>query len=174
MKKIFAVIFVLCFVISGAYASGKYKLYDPYEGELKNEVLETKNVSSSDISIVRKKLKPRSNLANYSMGYEYIIKNNTGHDITIKRIDSADRITSGGAFGRSFIPQKSDFVPGFNIAKSIQTDNETDKFMRRLPENETIKANDSMRVLLLAPRTEKHSATFVFNNKGKEVSIPVE
>ena len=91
-------------------------------GVLKNEILETKKVNKSNISIVRKKLQPVSNVATYAMCYEYNITNNTGRDIVIKNVTSEDRISLMGAWGRSNIPKKSDFVPGYGIAKGIQTD----------------------------------------------------
>ena len=169
MKKILAVCFVLC--LSLAYGYGKYVKYDPYEGELKNEVLGVMTYSKSNITIEKRKLKPISNLQSYATCYEYIIKNQTGHDITIKHIDAREKITQGGMIGRSFIPQKSDFIPGYSIAKTVQTDKESNRFMKAFPENETIMANDSMRVLMLAPKNSQNPVTFTFNSNNSEVVI---
>ena len=91
-------------------------------GELKNQVLETKVASGANITIERKKLQPMSNVASYAYCYEYIIRNNTGSNIIIRNVDSADRITAGGAFGHSQIPQKSDFVPVYGVIKGVKTD----------------------------------------------------
>lgn len=172
MKKILSVTAAVLILTAAAYA-GKYRMYHPYEGELKNEIISTQTVAKSDISIEERTLKPISNVANYALCYEYIIRNNTGKNITINNVTSADRITPGGAFGRSNIPQASDFVPGYGIFKSVQTDKELDRFTERLPENETISANDTMRVLMLAPRKEDHKTTFNFTVNNRPVSILV-
>ncbi len=174
MKKLLTLCFVLCLVISSAYASSKYVKYTPYEGELKNEILETKHVSDAGITIEKRKLKPVSNVEGYAMCYEYIIKNNTGHDIVIVNVEAKEKITKGGMFGRSLIPQKSDFVPGLSIAKDIQEDKESGRFMKNLPENETIRANDTMRVLMLAPKSSNNPAVFSFESNRRPVTIKVE
>ncbi len=175
MRKLFVLCFVFCMAISGAYASNsKYVNYDPYEGELKNQVLETKTVSNAGISIEKKKLKPVSNLVDYAMCFEYIIKNDTGHDIVITSVEAKEKISQGGMFGRSLIPQKSDFIPGLSIAKDIQEDRETGRFMRSLPQNEKIKAYDSMRVLIVAPKSSENPATFSFESNRRPVTIRVE
>lgn len=175
MKKLLVLCFTFCLVVSTAYAANsKYINYDPYEGELKNQVLETKTFSDGGISIEKRKLKPVSNLVDYAMCYEYIIKNNTGHDIVIANVEAKEKITQGGMFGRSFIPQKSDFVPGLSIAKDIQEDRESGRFMRKLPANETIKAYDSMRVLIVAPKSSNNPATFSFESNRRPVTIRVE
>ena len=175
MKKILTLCFVLGLVISNAYAANsKYVNYNPYEGVLKNEVLETKTYSNAGISIEKRKLKPVSNVGGYAMCFEYIIKNNTGHDIVIVNVEAIEKITQGGIFGRSLIPQKSDFVPGLSIAKDIQEDKESGRFMKKLPQNERIKANDTMRVLMLAPKTSNNPATFSFESNRKPVTIKTE
>lgn len=175
MKKLLTLCFVLSLVISTAYGSNpKYVKYNPYEGELKNQVLETKTYSKADISIEKRKLKPVSNVGGYAMCYEYIIRNNTGHDIEIVSVEAAEKITQGGMIGRSFIPQKSDFVPGLSIAKDIQEDKESGRFMRTLPKNERIRANDTMRVLMLAPKSSSNPAVFSFNSKNQPVTIKAE
>ena len=174
MKKFLLICLVLCICVPCCFAGGKYRDYKPYMGELKNEVLETKSVTNSKITVDRKKLKPMSNVASYAFCYEYTIKNNTGHDIIINNVTSQDRITLMGAWGRSQIPQKSDFVPVYGVVKGVKTDVEKNRFTKKLPENETIEAGDTMRVLTLAPKSINHMATFNFTSNNKKVAITVK
>ena len=171
MKK-FLVLLLSLLIIAPCAIASKYRDYKPYMGKLDNQVLDTKTFAKGKVSIVRKKMKPVSNVATYALCYEYIISNNTGKDIEITNVLSADRITLAGAWGRSNIPNKSDFVPGYGIAKGIQTDKEKNRFTKKLPEDETISAGDTMRVLMLAPKSKAHQATFNFIVDGKNVSIP--
>lgn len=174
MKKFLLLCLVICICIPCCFANEKYRNYKPYMGELKNEVLETKSVTNNKITIVRKKLQPVSNVASYAFCYEYIISNNTGVDIVINNVTSQDRITLMGAWGRSQIPQKSDFVPVYGIVKGVKTDVEKNRFTKQLPENETISAGDTMRVLTLAPKSINHVATFNFMVNNKNVSLTVK
>ena len=115
-----------------------------------------------------------TNVASYAFCYEYNITNNTNGNITLLNAVSADRITSGGAFGRSQIPQKSDFVPVYGIIKGVKTDVEMDRFTKPLPSNEIIRAGERMRVLVLAPKKEQHVMTFNFLIGNKNVPITVQ
>ena len=174
MKKILLLFLIICICVPYCFAKGKYNKYNPYMGKLKNDVIETKNVSNSKISIERKKLQPISNVASYAFCYEYTITNNTGRDIIINNVTSSDRITLMGAWGRSQIPQKSDFVPVYGVVKGVKTDVEKNRFTKKLPENETIAAGDTMRVLTLAPKSINHVATFNFTVNNRKVAITVK
>ena len=105
----------------------------------------------------------------YGMLYEYWIYNKTGKDITIVNVDSKDRITLAGAWGRSNIP-----TGNFSIVKGVKTDVEKNRFVKRPPENETIVKDDKMRVLLMSQKSTAHKATFNFTVNGKNVSITVQ
>lgn len=174
MKKFLLICLILYICVPCCFSKGKYNKYNPYMGPLKNEVLETKNVSNSKISIERKKLQPISNVASYAFCYEYTITNNTGKDIIINNVTSSDRITLMGAWGRSQMPQKSDFVPVYGVVKGVKTDVEKNRFTKKLPEDEVIMAGDTMRVLTLAPKSINHVAIFNFTVNNKKVVITVK
>lgn len=175
MKKILVLLLIAASSFSYAYAKEqKYVKYRPYMGKLDNEIIETNKVSKNKISIERRKLMPVSNVKTYAFCYEYIITNSTGSDITIQNVKSSDFISLWGAAGRSNIPNKSDFVPVYGIAKGIQTDKEKNRFTHKLPENEIIKNGDTMRVLTLASKKLNPSADFIFTVNGKTVNITVK
>ena len=169
MKKLLILFFMMIMFVQTAQAE-----YDVYKGPLKNEVIDTVTVSKYDIQIERKKMKPTTNVASYAMCYEYIITNNTKNYVTVLTAESEDRITAGGAFGRSQIPQKSDFVPVYGTIRGIKSDIEMDRFTHPLPKNEVILAGRQMRVLTLAPRKQNHVMTFYFLIDGKTLPITVK
>jgi len=169
MKKI-----LLLFLALAVFAPCSFAEYKVYNGKLKNEVLEVKKVNQNKILIERKKLAPISNVKFYAFCYDYLITNNTGKDIILNNITSADRITLAGAWGRSQVPHGSDFVPGYGIAVAIKTDVEKNRFTRRLPENETIEAGKTLRVLMLAPKKVNHVSTFSFKVNNKNVLMTVK
>lgn len=169
MKKIILLFMVLALFTSASFAAK----YEEYEGTLKNEVLEVKTINQNQISIETKKLEPKGHVASYAYGYEYLIRNNTGRDIILNRVISDDRISHGGAWGRSQIPHGSDMVPVYGLVKNIKTDVEQNRFTKDLPENEIIRAGGTLRVLMLGPKKVNHVATFYFNVNNQNVPITV-
>ena len=134
-------------------------------------LLKQKTINQNQITIEIKKLEPNGHVASYAYGYEYLIRNNTGGNIVLNSVTSEDRITHGGAWGRSQIPHGSDMVPVYGLVKNIKTDVESNRFTKDLPEYETIRAGETLRVLMLGPKKVNHSATFLFNVNNRNVSI---
>ena len=151
--------------------NSKYNSYNPYMGKLRNKVLETSNITQNNITIERKKLKAKGKVKHYTYEYVYDITNNTGKDITIKKVASAEFIGLTQIAGYCAIPRGMDFVPIYGIVYGVQTDLEKNKFTRPHPVNETIKAGDTMRVLALAKLQDNPIADFVFLVSNKEITI---
>ena len=148
-----------------------YKNYNPYMGNLRNKVLETKTINQNNILIERKKLKAKGKMKHYTSEYVYNITNNTGKDIIIKKVASSDFIGLTQAAAYAAIPRGMDFVPIYGIVYAVQTDIEKNKFTRPHPINETIKAGDTMRILSLAKLQDNPVTDFIFIIDNEEVTI---
>lgn len=154
--------------------NSKYKSYNPYMGKLRNKVLETSVITQNNITIDRKKLRAKAKVKHYTYEYVYDITNNTGNDITIKKVASAEFIGLTQIAAYTIIPRGMDFVPIYGIVYAIQTDLEKNKFTRQHPTDEIIKNGDTMRVLALAKLEDNPIADFTFIINNKEVVITVK
>ena len=95
-------------------------------------------------------------------------------DITIVNIASSEFIGLSQIAAYTMIPRGMDFVPFWGIVYGVQTDLEKNKFTRPHPQNEIIKAGDTMRVLALAKLHENPVADFNFISDNKDIKITVE
>lgn len=154
--------------------NSKYVSYNPYMGKLRNTVLETSVVTQKNVKIERKKLKAKGKVKHYTHEYVYDITNNTGKDIIIKKVASAEFIGLNQIAAYTIIPRGMDFVPIYGFVYAVQTDLEKNKFTRPHPTNEIIKNGDTMRVLALAKLQDNPTADFVFMIDNKEVVITVK
>ena len=154
--------------------NSQYVSYNPYLGNLRNQVLETSTTIQNNITIERKKLKAKGKVKHYTYEYVYDITNNTGSDIVIKKVASAEFIGLTQIAAYTSIPRGMDFVPIYGIVYGVQTDLEKNKFTRPHPTNETIKNGATMRVLALSKLQDNPIADFVFIINNKEVTITVK
>lgn len=153
--------------------NSKYNKYNPYSKNLKNTVIETVEITQNNISIERKKLIPKVKVKRYMYAYEYTVKNNTGKDITINNVASADFIGLTQIAALCTIPGK-DYIPLYGIVYAVQTDLEKNKFTRPHPQDEIIKAGDTMRILALAKKDVTPSADFIFTIDDKKTKITMK
>lgn len=148
--------------------------YKPYKGRLRNKVLETTLTEENNIVIERKKLKAKCKVKHYTYAYEYLITNNTEKDIIIENVASEHFIGLNQIAAYTLIPRGMDFVPIWGIVYGVQTDLEKNKFTRPHPQNETIKAGETMRILALAKLAENPVADFNFISNNKNIKITVK
>ena len=148
-----------------------YDKYNPYMGKLRNEVLETVEISQDNIKIERKKLKPKAKVKHYAYGYEYTVANNTGKDIIIKNVASSGFIGLSQIAAYTLIPRGMDFVPVYGLVYDVQSDLEKNKFTRPHPNNKTIKKDETIRILALSKKQENPVADFTFIIDDKEILI---
>lgn len=151
--------------------SNGYREYDPYVGNFKNVVIEKQAISQNNIKIQRTQLKPKCKVKHYANEYVYEITNNTGKDIVINKVASEGFIGLTQIAAYCVIPRGLDFVPVWGIVYGVQTDLEKNKFTRPHPVNETIKNNDTMRVLALSKKADNPIADFYFTVNNKSVKF---
>lgn len=151
--------------------SNGYREYDPYVGNFKNVVIEKQAISQNNIKIQRTQLKPKCKVKHYANEYVYEITNNTGKDIVINKVASEGFIGLTQITAYCVIPRGLDFVPVWGIVYGVQTDLEKNKFTRPHPVNETIKNNDTMRVLALSKKADNPIADFYFTVNNKSVKF---
>ena len=151
--------------------SNGYREYDPYVGNFKNVVIEKQAISQNNIKIQRTQLKPKCKVKHYANEYVYEITNNTGKDIVINKVASEGFIGLAQIAAYCVIPRGLDFVPVWGIVYGVQTDLEKNKFTRPHPVNETIKNNDTMRVLALSKKADNPIADFYFTVNNKSVKF---
>lgn len=148
-----------------------YREYDPYTGKLRNVILEKQIISQNKIKIQRTQLKPKCKVKHYANEYVYEITNNTGKDIVINKVASENFIGLTQIAAYCVIPRGMDFVPIWGIIYGIQTDLEKNKFTRPHPVNETIKNNDTMRILGLSKKADNPIVDFYFTVNNKSVKF---
>lgn len=171
MKKILLTLVAMFLIATPSFALTKFK---PYTKEITNNKLSTITIEKNNIEIIRNKYKLKQKASEMANGYEFLITNKTGKPIILKELGSL------GAIGRlendrrilaNFGPR--DFIPVYNIIKSVQTNKESSKFARPFPFDYEITPNSTLQITVLSDINETPIIEFQFLIDKKPQTITV-
>ena len=146
--------------------------YNPYDKPIKNRIIRTTTYSSKNVDFKVNKLKLKSaKLKNYAYGYEIIIKNNTGKNIVLKSVNSADFIGLAEIAKQVVKLNGVDFIPVYGIIAGVKTDVEKNRFTRPFPKNYILRSNEDVRILGISEILVEPIVDFIFIIDGKEITI---
>lgn len=158
-------------IATPSFAMQKFK---PYTKEITNNKLRTITIEKNNIEIVRNKYELKEKASEMASGYEFLITNKTNKPIILKELGSL------GALGRlendikilaDFGPEN--FIPVYNIFKSVQTNKESSKFTKPFPFDYEITPNSTIQITVLSDINEIPIVEFQFliDNKPQTITF---
>jgi len=145
--------------------------YDPYSKSLNNRVIRTASYKEDNIEFIAKKLKMNTKIKKYVDGFEFIVNNQTGKNIVLKKVESGDFVGLTEIAKKAALPSGVDFIPIYGIIAGAQTDLEKNKFTRPFPIDYTTKPNEKVRILALTKLMVEPIIDFTFEINGAEKKI---
>ena len=185
MKKIFVFLFLLL-CISPANAAVDIKgintmPYKPYDKEIKMEKIQSDFYEKNGIKIEKNVYKFEYA---YKLGvpYEYVVTNNTEHDLFLKGVDSDyhanKNITRKSHWCRmsfrtfKYFANWQYWVPVYDFVSSAKIDKEKNPYWRDFPKNYTIKKGEKLRILAMGLNLDEiQKLTFIFEENAEEFKI---
>ena len=184
MKKILCLLGLLSIISNPVMAKDLPYItnipYRPYTKEIKLNKIDTQNMENSIVMIEKNKFAFKY-VAKMGYGYEYIIINNTENDITLKGVNSKE-FYNEDLSNNSNKPLKNItkaifttgkiWIPFYGIYYGSKCDMEKNSFIRDFPENKTLKAGESIRILASSTSEyENPIAEFIFIIDDEEKTI---
>lgn len=169
MKKVLLTLAALLLIATPSFALATF---NPYTKKITNNELSTATIQNKNIKIIRNKYELKQKASKMANGYEFLITNKTDKPIILKELGSL------GAIGRLEIDKKiladfggKDFIPVYNIIKSIQTNKESSKFARPFPFAYEITPNSTLQITVLSDINEIPIVEFQFLIDNKTQTI---
>lgn len=160
---------------------------------VKLKLLSTKAQVLDDIIIVRNEYMLKTKANQFAHAYEYNIINKSYSSILLQEVNAKnilvwqevtkdvamgfDKFDAMNYAGKLLAPATAGVsmvacVPSW--ARNAKTTKETQRFVRDLPKNLSISAQESARVMILAKRSEEPQLEFIFNISGAKKSFLFE
>lgn len=168
ITKILLCLIICCMCNNIAFGSD----YKPYKKTLKNQILQRITTEQNNIEIIRNKYEAKSRIKDFCFCYEYLITNNKEQDILLKKIAS-EHFVGQLEMTNKLITIKYPFLL-WGIIQSLKADLEKNKFTRPTPQNYTIKAGETLRILTLSYVYDDPKADFYFLIEDKPYNITVK
>lgn len=146
--------------------------YTPYKKPLKNQILQRLTTEQNNIKIIRNKYEAKSRVKDFCFCYEYLITNNHDKDIFLKKIASEHFVGQLEITQKLITIKHSFFLWG--IIQSLKSDIEKNKFTRPTPQNYTLKAGETLRILTLSYVYDEPKADFYFLIDNKPYNITIK